>query len=102
MKINKKILLFSEIDGKYRSSQRVDRSQFYKQEELKVWDQFWKLTLDLNPGYLADTSNLKRHLAKRHINVSESGRYPVVNNELFRELIAKAIARHHLPFAFVE
>lgn len=48
------------------------------------------------------TSNLKLHRAKRHSHVSKSGRYSVVNHELFRELIAKAIVRHNIPFAFVE
>ncbi|XP_059277242.1 uncharacterized protein LOC132031339 [Lycium ferocissimum] len=56
--------------------------------------------------YLADstagTSNLKRHRAKRHSHLSELGRYPVVNNEMFHELMAKATVTHNLPFAFVE
>lgn len=84
-----------------------------------VWDNFLKLPLDINPDnrlrakfkdcgrvYLTDliagTSNLKRHRAKRHNNVSESGRYPAANIEMFHELIAKAIVRHNLHFSFVE
>ena len=95
----------------------VSSSKRQRKTTSVVWDFYEKLPLDTDPDnrlrakckkcgiiFLADskagTTNLKRYLAKHKIEASKQGT-PIDHKE-YREVVAKAIVRHNLPFSYVE